>query len=134
MNEKSLEKNLANMERELIALQTAHDVGLGNVDYYQYSILFSLVDTGDYYQGYILINIKNGEKTFPFMENWRAISSIYVEPYAIDFGIMNNSSGDKFVIAYISFYPDNVNEVVVSTSQIEYRITYDVNEARNWIQ
>ena len=37
MNDKSLEKNLANLERELLALQTAHDVGLGAVEFNTYS-------------------------------------------------------------------------------------------------
>lgn len=36
MDQRSLEKNLKNIERELVNLQTAHEVGIGAVIFYQY--------------------------------------------------------------------------------------------------
>lgn len=87
MDNKSLEKNLANLERELVALQTAHDVGLGAVGFYEYE--------GDYYTfpsdlGYgaysaLLITVANGERTDPIMNVY--ITSIY----------QDNTTGFAFV-------------------------------------
>lgn len=37
MDERTLQKNLANLERELVNLQTAHEIGLGVVKYYRYT-------------------------------------------------------------------------------------------------
>lgn len=63
MDKKSLEKNLDNLERELLALQTAHDIGLGVVRYYEYS------GTSSGAKLYILLDIEvaQGERAFPFM-------------------------------------------------------------------
>jgi hypothetical protein len=35
MDERSLEKNLKNIDRETLALQTAHEIGAGAVRYYE---------------------------------------------------------------------------------------------------
>lgn len=133
MDQKSLEKNLANMERELLALQTAHDIGLGAVDYYEYTIPVELSYTGTMYRAFILINIKDGEGTFPFMQEWRKLPTATYSPYTVDFGILNNSSGDKFLLALISFYQETANELITSSSQLEYKISYDADEATRWI-
>lgn len=63
MNPRSLEKNLANIERELVNLQTAHDIGLGLVKYYQYS------GTSSTARVFLSLNIDvaDGERPWPYM-------------------------------------------------------------------
>lgn len=63
MNDKSLEKNLANLERELVALQTAHDIGPGLVRYYEYS--GSSAESVGVYG--LAIRVMQGERAWPFM-------------------------------------------------------------------
>lgn len=64
MNEKSLQKNLANMERELVNLQTAHEIGLGVVEYHEYKGVSS-----SQVQVFRLdIIVADGERSYPFLE------------------------------------------------------------------
>lgn len=63
MDEKSLEKNLKNIDRETLALQTAHEIGPGAVRYYEYS--GSSSGTVGVYG--LSIRVATGERAWPFM-------------------------------------------------------------------
>lgn len=63
MDERSLEKNLKNIERETLALQTAHDIGPGLVRYYEYSGS-SAENVGAYG---LAIRVMQGERAWPFI-------------------------------------------------------------------
>lgn len=125
MDQKSLEKNLANMERELVALQTAHDVGMGMVRYYEYdgylnpTLSFSVV--------YILISIKSGERNDPLLQ-------FYTSRNVALSGILRSNvyTGRYLGRGYcIEKIPSAWK--IISTSQIEYEYSYDTAEAEEWI-
>lgn len=125
MNEKSLEKNLANLERELVALQTAHDVGLGVVRYYEYDGYLTPISS--YGFSYILINVKSGERLNPLIE-------LYVSRNVAVPGIMrSNVYNDRYLARGYCIEQIASEWKIVSTSQIEYRYTNQTAEAEEWI-
>lgn len=63
MDERSLEKNLKNIDRETLALQTAHEISAGSVRYYEYSGSSSGA-VGAYG---LSIRVATGERAWPFM-------------------------------------------------------------------
>lgn len=63
MDERSLEKNLKNIDRETLALQTAHEIGAGAVRYYEYSGSSS-GNVGVYG---LSIRVVTGERAWPFI-------------------------------------------------------------------
>ena len=134
MNEKSLEKNLANMERELLALQTAHNVGIGGVDYYKYTMKGTPQNRGSYYRIIFLIKVKDGELLYPFMEGWEQTDkTLGNEGTLLGYTVYKNNTGDKFMVPALNWNPDEVKFVMVSTSQLEWTYTYDEDVAKDWI-
>lgn len=134
MNEKSLEKNLANMERELLALQTAHNVGIGEVDYYKYTMKGTPQSMGSYYRIFFLIKVKDGELPYPFMEGWEQTDkTLGNEGTLVGYTVYKNSTGEKFMVPALDWNPDEVKFVMVSTSQLEWTYTYDEDVAKDWI-
>lgn len=125
MNEKSLEKNLANLERELIALQTAHEIGLGQVRYYEYNGY--LVPTLSYSVVYILINIKSGERTDPLLQFFVSMN------VALDGILRSNVYTGRYLGRGYCIEQIPSAWKIVSTSQIEYEYSYDTAEAEEWI-
>lgn len=136
MNEKSLGKNLSNLERELVNLQTAHDIPLGAVDYYEYRVSFRMTHyEGAYRIAYLLVGIKDGELPFPYLEKW-GVSQINVNNYVLDFGFINNDSGTRFVVIFLALGNDDydVTQIITSTSQLVTRVTYSQSEAEEWLE
>lgn len=134
MNEKSLEKNLANMERELLALQTAHNVGIGAVDYYKYTMKGTPQNMGSYYRIFFLIKVKDGELLYPFMEGWEQTDkTLGNEGTLLGYTVYKNNTGDKFMVPALDWNPDEVKFVMISTSQLEWTYTYDEEVAKDWI-
>ena len=78
MNEKSLDKNLANIERELINLQTAHEIGLGAISFYSYTDDFYTftvsTGSGDMQAAVVMVDVVDGELTNPLLNFY--VSSI----------------------------------------------------------
>lgn len=129
MDSKSLEKNLANLERELVALQTAHDIGLGVVKYYQFDDVATPVhDT--YYYVWLCINVKDGERLNPML-NW------YIDDTQnIDFNLMVKSEtypGRYALIVLSIFSTPSIQWRLVSTSQLEYYYASSAEEVEAWI-
>lgn len=128
MNEKSLEKNLLNLERELVNLQTAHNIGLGSVTFWQYSGVAASL-----YQNviaYIKINVKAGERLNP-------IIIFYSDSSKVAQGSLFKSSvyPDRYLFYAIAldFELTYFNWKAVSTSQIEYSQAATAEEAREWL-
>lgn len=128
MNEKSLEKNLANMERELINLQTAHDVGLGNVNYWEYNDTATTLFEGVI--SYIGVQVKSGEPLNPIMAFYVDTSLVGVE------NIMKSQTySDRYLLYAISltFAQVTYNFKLTSTSQVEYFAIPTGSEAQAWL-
>lgn len=127
MNEKSLEKNLANLERELVNLQTAHEVGLGTVKYYNYSgRVDAQIDASYYYGVYVLIEVNEGERINPFME-------LFVNFEANFASLLKNQSGTRYLINSYDIFEYTLVWAVVSTSMISWHYAYTLQEARDWL-
>lgn len=133
MNDKSLEKNLANLERELLALQTAHDVGLGAVGFYEYSY-----DAQSFFYNYgqffiLMIDVLEGEREDPLMNVF--ISSIY-ETNDVGFAMINRENSMKFLAVIIRpFYYTAVNMSykVVSSSKLNVKAATSFQEYEDWL-
>ena len=95
MDSKSLEKNLANLEREILALQTAHDIGLGAVGFYEYEGDYMTFpnDLGYGMYSALLITVQDGERPDPVMNVF--VSSIY-EDNSTGFAFVERFSPTKF--------------------------------------
>jgi hypothetical protein len=112
MDERSLEKNLANIERELLNLQTAHDVGLGSVRFYEYMGSEAATNVIR-----LRITVQDGERSWPFMvvmmereNDWRAEYNILVPA---------NNDGTEFIAQVGALLDDVVtNWKIVSTSRL----------------
>lgn len=133
MDKKSLEKNLANLERELLALQTAHDVGLGVVDFYEITMTGTMqqMQGQGYYYVYILVWVKDGERFNPFVQYWQERE----EQGFVDssYELLKNDEGNHFLISFIGFVPSTISAKMVSTSQLDWRVSYDTQEAMAWV-
>lgn len=130
MNEKSLEKNLANLERELVALQTAHDVGLGVIRFYEYSEAGVVVFEDDYYYCWILLNVKEGERLNPDITVYLDDSGDYVWTSTVK----SETYPGRYAIVVLSiFQKTSILWKIVSTSQLEYHYASSSQEAEDWI-
>lgn len=137
MNEKSLEKNLANLERELVNLQTAHEVGLGAVGFYVYEGDFWTFtysgDPTDYPIAVLMMTVLNGERTDPLLDVY--ISSIF-EDNRVGFASTERYSATKFDV-YISrpFYHQAVymHYRVVSSSKLYVKPAQSYSEYVEWL-
>lgn len=127
MDQRSLEKNLKNIERELVNLQTAHEIGLGTVKYYNYNgETEAQMDEDYYYRAFVLIEVNAGERVNPFME-------IFVN-YGGDFSsVLKNTAGTRYVINSLDIFPYTIVWTLVTTSMITWHYSYDVDEARAWL-
>lgn len=63
MDRGTLDKRILRMERELLALKTAHERGLGTYRFYQYELQFTNVDFAIWE-----VSILDGEPTSPFVQ------------------------------------------------------------------
>lgn len=135
MNEKSLEKNLANLERELLALQTAHDVGLGAVGFYEYQ---GEGDTFDF-QGIndqmfiLLMDVDDGERLDPLLNVF--VSSIYgnnqagfayVERY-------NSAKFDVFILRPFTQETFHLQYKIISSSRLRVKVAESWEEYEEWL-
>lgn len=128
MNEKSLEKNLANLDRELVALQTAHDIGLGNTIFWEYT------GTGQtLYQNivcFIKLKVKDGEPI-------NVILDYYVDTAKVGTGniIKSTTYNDRYILYAMSidFTMKTFNWKLVSTSKVEYAQLSTAQEAIDWL-
>ena len=129
MNGKSLGKNLANLERELIALQTAHEIGLGSVEYYEYILTPPVLNNDGSYVSGTLVEIKQGEKVWPLIQVWGDIYPLCVPQLR-----KASDNGDKFVIYSLDIWDTPSPRFrVISSSQISYRYASSVQEILSWI-
>lgn len=129
MNEKSLEKNLANLERELINLQTAHEIGLGSVEYYEYILTPSILDNSGSYVTGTLVEIKAGERVWPLIQIWGEIYPICVPQLR-----KASNNGDRFVIYSVDLYNTPSPKFrVITSSQITYTYASSVQEILDWL-
>lgn len=128
MDQKSLEKNLANMERELLALKTAHDVGLGNVNYWEYNDKATTLFEG--VVSYIGVQVKSGEPLNPIMAFYVDTSLVGVD------NIMKSQTySDRYLLYAISlsFARVTYHFKLTSTSQVEYFEIPTGSEAQAWL-
>lgn len=138
MNEKSLEKNLANLERELVNLQTAHDVGLGAVGFYSYSANFwTFTYSGEQYGwpiAAVLIDVLEGEGGDPLMNSY--ISSIYGDNDP-GFANMERHNSKKFSIFVQrlgnTLPPIYMQYLVVSSSRLRVKAAQSYQEYVDWL-
>lgn len=127
MNEKSLEKNLANLERELVNLQTAHEIGLGSVIFWELVGSTTPLDLPSVYAVIILVNVASGERLNPIIDfyyseslfSYVVKSDIYPDRYAV-------------ILTDINFHPI-VSWKIVSTSKLEYHYGQSEQEAEDWV-
>ena len=127
MDERTLQKNLANLERELVNLQTAHEIGLGVVKYYAIGDS-TWVNTpiGDYYGVYVLIGVDDGERSRPFLE-------LFVNSETSFAPLLAGASGNRFVINTYGMFAYQFKWKIISTSKVSWHYSTDTNEARNWL-
>lgn len=128
MNEKSLEKNLANLERELINLQTAHEIGLGSVRYWEYDDYATPVQLTYVYAVIVLIEVSQGERLNPILDSYSA-DVIFAEVYKSN--IYENRYAYIMTTIYSSVH--SVHWKIVSTSKLNYHYGYSEQEAEDWI-
>lgn len=137
MNEKSLEKNLANLERELVNLQTAHDVGLGAVGFYIYQGDFwTFTYSGewdDFPVAILMIDVLSGERADPLIDLY--ISSIY-EDNTSGFSNAERVSSTKFDF-YVSrlLYSGRIHMFykVISSSRLSVRAATSYQDYVDWL-
>ena len=128
MNPQSLEKNLNNIERELVNLQTAHEVGLGSVQYWNYEGANPAVyeDTVLYLKVWTKAN-----------ENPAAILNFYTDSDIAGLSgvIKSTTYQDRYLLLAFSFAPGTpiINWKLVATSQVEYAQLNTPEEAIAWL-
>lgn len=137
MNEKSLEKNLANLERELVNLQTAHDVGLGAIGFYTYQDNFWTFsysgDPSDWPVAAVLIDVVSGEGADPLLNVH--ISSIYGDNSS-GFANAERHSSMKFsFFVQRPFYSGQIymQYRVVSSSRLTVRAATSYQDYVDWL-
>ena len=128
MNEKSLEKNLANLERELVNLQTAHDVGLGNVRYWQYSGVAKALYND--FICYMAVQVKGGEPLNPVLNFY-----VDTEVAGVANVIKSATYEDRYLLWAVSLASgtSRFNFKLVSTSQVSYWELATPEEAEAWL-
>lgn len=135
MNDKSLEKNLANLERELVALQTAHDVGLGAVGFYEYQgegdTFYSQGVSGQIFA--LLIDVDDGDRLDPLLNVF--VSSIYgnnqtgfayVERY-------NSAKFDVFILRPFIQETFRLQYKIISSSRLIVKVAESGEEYEEWL-
>ena len=129
MNEKSLEKNLANMERELINLQTAHDVGIGVVKFYKY---------GEYTEHWfplgvygrivlVLFEASIGENPNPMIQTYTDMITVET--------IKSSTLPNRYALYYYfsSDWGNGITWELVSSSLINWHYANSIQDAENWL-
>ena len=134
MNEKSLEKNLANLERELLALQTSHDVGLGAVGFYEYEGDYMTFpsDLGTGVFSVILIDVLDGEREDPLLNVY--ISSIY-EDNSNGFAQVERVNGTKFDYYNSRLGSEQIpmHYKIISSSKLNVKACESEQEYWDWL-
>lgn len=141
MNDKSLEKNLANLERELLALQTAHDVGLGAVEFYSYTGTTPArrysPDWPDSHWVAVMITVHDGEPLNPIIQG--SIQADGIGNKASIGGYMMRHSDSKFSffdaglgIGYspVTRYLYRID----STSRLDIEMAETLEEYEDWVR
>ena len=137
MDQRSLEKNLKNIERELVNLQTAHAIGLGAVGFYVYEGDFYTFtysgDPDDWPIGALMIDVLNGERPDPLMDVY--ISSIYGDN-VVGFAATERISDIKFDL-YVS-RPLSSGQIlmhykVISSSRLNVKAAESYQEYVDWL-
>lgn len=128
MNEKSLEKNLANLERELVNLQTAHDIGLGSVRYWQYSGVATALYNN--FICYMAVQVKQGEPLNPVLNFY-----VDTEIAGVANVIKSTTYEDRYLLWAVSLASGTpkFNFKLVSTSQVSYWELATPEEAEAWL-
>ena len=126
MDKTSLEKNLANMERELVALQTAHEIGLGSVIYWEYGGTTTPVQM-DYRRILIMVGVKSGEKLNPILTCYTD-TGYFPQIYKSDV------YDDRYLFSVVGFSDfTTFTWKLVSTSQVYYNYAETLQEASDWM-
>jgi hypothetical protein len=128
MNEKSLEKNLSNLERELVALQTAHEIGVGVVEYYEYNAEPPVFEEDNTYHAGALIEVADGERSWPFIEFWGG-SEDSLEPF-----MQYREDGRRFAIYTNDIYQRIIRYRIVSTSILNIHYAQSIEEIQDWVK
>ena len=125
MDERSLQKNLANLERELVNLQTAHQVGAGVVNFYEYSdstttsipgFIFSTVA--------ILVEVRDGEQLNP-MVNQYSNSYLYIKASQV--------YPNRYEFFCIRVGSQVITWKIVSSSRLNYHYATTTAEVEEWL-
>lgn len=128
MDKTSLEKNLANMERELIALQTAHDVGIGTVKFYKYGEYTQhLISYGSRAYCLVLFEAKDGENINPLLQSYTNIINVEL--------IKSTVIPNRYVL-YLAFSFDlalGITWEIVSSSLLNWHYGDSFQEAEDWL-
>lgn len=132
MDNKSLEKNLANMERELLNLQTAHDIGLGATLFWEYSGKQQMIQTPYAYMLAVLFEVKEGERMNPIInfytstdDSLQSVALLYV-----------SKSKDNRMLLATSVYGFDIKPIawkMVSSSQLNWHYAQNWNEVIEWL-
>lgn len=141
MNEKSLEKNLANLERELVALQTAHDVGLGVVEFNTYyGEAPARIWSPDWPNSHfiaIMMEVIDGEPLNPIIQvNVQGIgmgNTASIGRYTLQH---SNSKFSFFDAGLGTDYPhiDTYEYLIDSTSRLNISFAETLEEYEDWIR
>ena len=107
MDEASLEKALTKMEREVLALKTNHQIGLGTIKFYEKTLAVEAKTSIS-----LTVKIANGEPLPPFLVVALTNGICYTP-------IVDTSTGIATVNAYLSSGFPAGNIVAVSSSLIE---------------
>lgn len=129
MNEKSLEKNLANLERELINLQTAHEIGLGSVKYWEYSENGRIIELEYVYAVIVLINVAAGERLNPIIDFYADLNADFRE--IVKSNIYPNRYA--FIMMTLDRGAQSILWKMVSTSKLDYHYGNSSQEAEDWV-
>lgn len=141
MNEKSLEKNLANLERELVALQTAHDVGLGAVEFYSYAATTPArrwsEDWPNSHFLAIMITVHDGEPLNPVIQGYIQADGMGNIPSIGNYMMQHSDSKYSFFDAGLGIDAPIVTQYfykVVSTSRLDIEIAESIAQYEEWVE
>lgn len=128
MDKTSLEKNLANMERELVALQTAHEIGIGTVKFYKYGEYTQhLIPYGSMALGLILFEAKDGENINPLLQAYTDM--IRVET------VKSSVIPNRYVLYLASSFDwaPGITWEIVSSSLLNWHYADSIQDAEDWL-
>ena len=141
MDSKTLEKNITNLERELVALQTAHDVGLGAIEFYSYTgIAPARRYSEDWPESHylaIMITVHDGEPLNPVIQGYIQADGIGNKTSIGNYMMQHSNSKFSFFDAGLGIGLPPVSQYlyrVDSTSRLDIEIAESLEQYEEWVR